>query len=61
VVFTFFMVLAFMMLLFMVIMMVVSRHGDLFDTMVRMDHPHVGIGAAIFSSQAFSNGTPMAK
>jgi hypothetical protein len=29
-------------------MMVVSRHGELFDTMVRMDHPHVGIGFGDF-------------
>ena len=36
-------VLAFMMFFCLVIMMAVSLHGKLFNTMVRMDHPHAGI------------------
>ena len=32
----------------LLIMMVMRRHGDFFDTVVGMDHPHVGIGGGDF-------------
>ena len=44
-----FVVFAFMVLFFFFIMVVVmGRHGDLFDTVVGMDQPHVGIGTGDF-------------
>lgn len=49
VVFTFFMIMAIFivvfafMMLICIIMVVVSCHGKLFNTMVRVDHSHVGI------------------
>jgi hypothetical protein len=44
----------------LILMMVMGRHGELFDTAVGMDHLEIGIGSRYFSRCACSNSIPAA-